>query len=419
VREVSNGNVVGDVAVAFDIHFQHICRHAGGARLLRTRVFPELEERLRARRHNLEWVDLRVGVATASERDERVRELYVLKVCLDEVQRCRPYLIVLLGDRYGWVPPEERVKAAAEEAGIAAVIGRSVTDMKIDFGMLSDPEQQPRSFFYFRGPLPYTQMPKEIAALYCEDYAADAGKSDRKRRLAELKQRIERQQPNRVRHYSAQWDLIQQRVSGLEDWGRVVLDDIWSELERETRPFAAAADTPLQQAEREALEDFINDRAHDFVGRQSILDSLTGLATAAESASGLRGASITGDPGSGKSALFGALYRRLRGGDVFLLAHAAGARLCGGWPPATFLFSGIGGRRVRADDGARAIGAAADVGFAWSGRRRWCRRAHRATGSSTTIAKFCSTDNGSLRRALLPNFRLPRPRSLSLSAAAR
>jgi hypothetical protein len=75
---------------------------------LRSRVFPELEERLASRRHNLEWVDLRVGVATASEHDERVRELYVLKVCLDEVRRCRPYLIVLLGDRYGWVPPEDR-----------------------------------------------------------------------------------------------------------------------------------------------------------------------------------------------------------------------------------------------------------------------------------------------------------------------
>src|SRR5271168_1607136 len=97
---------------------------------LRTRVFPELEERLRARQHNLEWVDLRVGVATASQRDEHVRELYVLKVCLDEVRRCRPFLIVLLGDRCGWVPPEDRIKAAAEEAreGFSAdVIGRSVT----------------------------------------------------------------------------------------------------------------------------------------------------------------------------------------------------------------------------------------------------------------------------------------------------
>ncbi|MGO9848375.1 MAG: hypothetical protein ACLPKT_17820 [Methylocella sp.] len=32
---------------------------------LRTCLFPELEERLRTRRHNLEWMDQRIGVATA------------------------------------------------------------------------------------------------------------------------------------------------------------------------------------------------------------------------------------------------------------------------------------------------------------------------------------------------------------------
>ena len=40
-------------------------------------------------------------------------------------------------------------------------------------------------------------------------------------------------------------------------------------------------------------------------------------------------------------------------------------------------FSGIVVGRLAADAGARAIGAAADVGFAWSGRR-WCRRRSRA-----------------------------------------
>jgi tetratricopeptide (TPR) repeat protein len=294
---------------------------------LRTRVFPELEERLRGRRHNLEWVDLRVGVATASERDEHVREVRVLKVCLDEVRRCRPFLIVLLGDRYGWVPPEERIKAAAEEArgGFSADVGsRSVTDLEIEFGVLSDPEQQPRSFFYFREPLPYADMPADVAALYCEDYAADPGHADRKERLTALKRRIGEQLPTRVRRYAAAWDAEQSRATGLEDFGHMVLDDIWSELEAETATFTAAADIPWQQAEREALEDFIDDRARDFVGRQSILDSLTGLATAAEAAGVMWGACVTGDPGSGKSALFGALYRRLHGRDVFLLAHAAG-----------------------------------------------------------------------------------------------
>ena len=62
-----------------------------------------------------------------------------------------------------------------------------------------------------------------------------------------------------------------------------------------------------------------------------------------------------------------------------------------------------------ADAGARAIGADADVGFAGSGRRRWCRRRSSAA-SYRVIAndrKFCSTDSGG---AL--------PCSLSAAAAA-
>jgi len=42
---------------------------------LRDRVFPEIEELLRRRHHYLEWVDLRVGVPTAEEKDEAAREL--------------------------------------------------------------------------------------------------------------------------------------------------------------------------------------------------------------------------------------------------------------------------------------------------------------------------------------------------------
>ena len=48
------------------------------------------------------------------------------------------------------------------------------------------------------------------------------------------------------------------------------------------------------------------------------------------------------------------------------------------------------------DAGARAIGADADIGFAWSGRRRWCRR--RSSAASYRVIgndrKFRSTDSG-------------------------
>ena len=44
--------------------------------------------------------------------------------------------------------------------------------------------------------------------------------------------------------------------------------------------------------------------------------------------------------------------------------HRPAGRRCGCWPTSTFLFSGIVVRRFGGDDGARAIGADADVGFA-------------------------------------------------------
>ena len=71
---------------------------------LRDWVFPKLEERLRERFHHLEPIDLRWGVETKSVEEQHAKELLVLKVCLDEIKRSRPFLIVLVGDRYGWPP---------------------------------------------------------------------------------------------------------------------------------------------------------------------------------------------------------------------------------------------------------------------------------------------------------------------------
>src|SRR5208337_3808290 len=46
---------------------------------LRLEVFRDLEERLLARRHHLEWVDLRLGVAAAAVANEADREREILK----------------------------------------------------------------------------------------------------------------------------------------------------------------------------------------------------------------------------------------------------------------------------------------------------------------------------------------------------
>src|SRR5476651_88881 len=102
---------------------------------LKTFVFPKIEEELRKKRIALEVVDLRWGVDTASV-NEADREATVLKVCLDEIRRCKPFFIGLLGDRYGWVPPEERMRnATIGEKLILPAKGKSVTALEIEFGV--------------------------------------------------------------------------------------------------------------------------------------------------------------------------------------------------------------------------------------------------------------------------------------------
>ncbi len=251
-----------------------------------------------------------------------------MKVCLAEVRRCRPFLIVMLGDRYGWVPPADRVAVTAREEGFGGdLTGFSVTDLEVRFGILDNPAQLPRSFFYFRESLPYAEMPAEQAALFSEAHSTDADAADRSRRLVALKYEIATKLHARARRYQALWDGERQRVTGLEAWGRQVLKDIWSELETETAIAASEQDLSWQQAETNALDDFMEDRGRDFVGRHAVLSRLLGHAISPALEGAPWGICLTGAPGSGKSAIFCELLRQMRAKTILVLAHATGASL--------------------------------------------------------------------------------------------
>lgn len=72
--------------------------------LLRSRVWPELENFCKLRGAAFEAIDLRWGIPANSAED-----LDIVTICLDEVERCRnlsprPNFIAMLGNRYGWRP---------------------------------------------------------------------------------------------------------------------------------------------------------------------------------------------------------------------------------------------------------------------------------------------------------------------------
>ncbi|EGV16216.1 DUF4062 domain-containing protein [Thiocapsa marina] len=298
-------------------------------------VFTELEERLKARYHYLEPIDLRWGVDTAAAGEEETRQRLVLKVCLAEIERSRPFLIALIGDRYGWVPPLERIRAAAEEAGHrGALEGTSVTALEIEYGVLDNPAQCARSRFYLREPLPYAEMAAASAALYSEGYSTEPGAATAAMRLAALKARIRTEQRGRWRTYRAEWDGARRCVTGLDAWGRQVLEDLWSDLAAETAAWAVAAPITWQAQEARLLEQLIALKCRDFVGREGLLGTLVRHATdpAVGCGDGLEptpegawGICVTGPAGAGKTALFSRLHRLLSAQEVVLLAHAAGA----------------------------------------------------------------------------------------------
>ncbi len=288
---------------------------------LHTSVLPELEERLRRRRQQVEPIDLRWEVEVGSAEDEQATDLLTLEVCLAEIHRSRPLQIVLIGDRYGWIPPPERAQAAVEEAGLQTdAAGKSVIGLEIEFGLHGTPDRPRQCFFYFREPLPYDRMADEVAADYRDP--------DHAPRLAELKQRIEEEVPDRVRRYRAEWDDQKQAVTGLDDWGQMVLDDLWRVLDGETRGMADLPPPGWQDEERAALENFIEARGRRFVGRARITGQLCALAHSPAETGKPWGACVTGISGAGKSALFAHLHDELQQDDLLLLSHAAGVSVC-------------------------------------------------------------------------------------------
>jgi predicted negative regulator of RcsB-dependent stress response len=295
---------------------------------LSAHVFPRLEERLRQRRHQLEPIDLRLGIETVDEETQVQRELLVIKVCLEEVQRSRPFLLVLLGDRFGTVLPQERMETAVLELGFQTdVRHKSVTALEIEYGILKEhPEQRARSFFYFRDPLPLEQMTPELAALYSDARSPDPEIQSNHERLLVLKQEI-RANPDlapRVHSYSAGWDAEAERITELDAFGEMVAEHLWVALEEDTSAWNDQPPQSWDQQERVALQEFVDQRRRDFTGRLALLEQLGEMARGG--GSGGWAACLTGAPGTGKSAVMAELHHRLSAEpDVLLLANAAGA----------------------------------------------------------------------------------------------
>jgi hypothetical protein len=111
-----------------------------------------------------------------------------------EIQRCRPYFIGLLGERYGWIPEAIDPELVAQAPWLAEHLERSVTELEILHGVLNDPEMADKALFYFRDPAYLETLDADQLENYMEvPWRADIegyGMAEAQRRVAERQAKL-------------------------------------------------------------------------------------------------------------------------------------------------------------------------------------------------------------------------------------
>jgi hypothetical protein len=267
-----------------------------------TKAFPALRAKYRARGVEVFEVDLRWGIT--KEQQERGEALPTL---LAEIDRCRPYFIGLLGDRYGWVPPPAALtdKLKADYPAIADAEGASVTAMEIMHGVLRSPGAAERALFFERDP-----SWDWIATLDEADRATARAEADAGMKLAELKALI--RQKARIVDYARPEDIRQK-----------VFDALDASLEARF-PEAKAPDAFEQTARLHRA--YARERLALHVGAESYLRDLNRWMETENAPPIL----ITGASGGGKSTLVANWlhgWRRAHTpeGNAFVFEHYVGA----------------------------------------------------------------------------------------------
>lgn len=138
---------------------------------LQINVFPKLDLYLRLHNRKLKVIDLR-GTEQDCAKEDHQREVFAM--CLNQVDDCRPRMVGLVGNRYGWAPfdPDAKekptlsmrymAKRIAFEHGLRLddIAKKSVTHMEIEHGLRI--MEKDKCFFFFRQLTPEEKpVPKE------------------------------------------------------------------------------------------------------------------------------------------------------------------------------------------------------------------------------------------------------------------
>lgn len=241
--------------------------------LLVKQVFPRLRQKAKRRGVELIDVDLRWGIT-----EEESEQGKVIPICLAEIDRCKPYFIGMIGERYGWIPPANQYAEELQdrEPWLKQHLGGvSVTELEVLHGVLNNPEMAGQAFFYFRDS--NWSEGQESADFLCEG-------AKEEKRLEGLKQRIRRS------GFPVTEDLKDPQAMAA-----AIEADLWELIEQQ---FPEQPELSLLEQEERKHAGYRHARTGLYLGGEQYLEQLETLIDAGE-----QRILITGESGCGKSAL--------------------------------------------------------------------------------------------------------------------
>ena len=247
--------------------------------ILNRRIAPKINHQLRPYNQSIRILDLRWGVDTSNMTEQDASER-VLSVCLDAIDNCKPYFIVLIGDRYGYIPEN---------------CDNSVTHLEIIRGAL-ERENKGHIFIYFRD-ADYSGMPEENRNVYIEQDAASA------LRLKQLSEQLMQEMPMCCRRYSAKWDTEANCLVS-EEFEQMLLADLEEDLVQDYRDLVYKSE--LQKYLTESEETVAQNRRYAYYDEAKLDQHVSKILQAKQPLA------FIGEAGTGKSVYLSLLYGAMR-----------------------------------------------------------------------------------------------------------
>lgn len=255
--------------------------------MIRYQALPQINDYLRNNYgQETTVIDLRWGINT-SEADEFISMSKIVRTCLFEIDNCKPFMIVLLGDRYGTIIKKEQFEKHQFSFKLDNVDDIGVTELEIRYAMHLADQNKMHVFFYFRD-MDYSTV-KDIDK---ENIYFDIDESkDKRNRLDILKKDIFTNYPQQCRTYKSTYDYKLDKLIGLDYLSDLIFEDIKSCVLKE---LGVPNQSPL------CIDDaFIKSKRTSFVGREVELNEIENFI----SSDYYNVALLQGEAGVGKSAI--------------------------------------------------------------------------------------------------------------------